>query len=814
LSYSKRTALIQHTLVLVVLTTAVFLTTGYILYVPEFHSSIYLFPAFQTCILFLLLTLAILLSQPEEGIIKFLIGDWEGSRIGRLLIPVTIAVPFLITQFRLFAEHSGWVSTEFGSASVLLSFIIILTVFLFTTISSLNIRDKAQSDFIIKINNLNAELKEGNDHQLASNEELLASNEEIKAANEELSAMNEQLALAAEAIRMRDQVIIDQKEEALKRSQQHLEIIFSNTKEEILLMDTEGRLVLFNNSLERFILKATGHKPRIGMYVWDMTAPSRREVSKKLFREALAGHAVTSEATLPTPDGEVIHLLKYEPVFVEGNVTYVTLISIDITEQRKQEAALKQSENNLKAIFDNTLDSFALLSPDSKIVAFNSAYFNNIFKTYGKEIKIGESLMNFIPPERRPTFMNFLEKVKAGERVEYHQEVSTFGAWFKVSIIPVHSKSGEFTGYCISASDETAIHKAQLELRHKEERFRGLVEHSKDIFLIIIGQTTTYVSSNINEVLGYDPQEFTQYELEDLVHADDLPIRWNELGAPGNHQMFEYRIRNKNGNWQWMEGFCVNLSDVESIGGLVFTSRDVTDRKIAEDKLRKQFEELEKTNYELDHFVYSVSHDLRAPLSSILGLINVAEMEKSEELPFLGMIKGRVNHLDGFIKDILDYSRNARTELESEIIDFSQLFEETKDNLKLVSGFERLTIKFNLNDQILFYSDSTRLGIILNNLVSNAIKFQNYLRPDPTISITITANEHKAEIIATDNGIGIGPEHMSKIFDMFYRATDKSKGSGLGLYIVKETVAKLHGTIKAKSKPGEFTTFEIVIPNS
>lgn len=567
--FSRRAVVMRQVTILTVLVGAVFMVTGYILNVPEFHSSIHLFPASQSCLLFLLLTVSILLSYPEEGVIKLLIEDAEGSRMGRLLIPVTIVTPFLITHVRLYAETALGASGALGSAFVLLSYVVTLTILLLITVSSLNTRDDARKEFLAKINTLNTALQEVNDEQLASNEELISSNEEIKAANEELLAMNEQLALAAETIRSQGQVIIEQKEEALKRSQQHLQIIFANTKEEILLLDTEGRLMIFNNSLEEFITKATGVKPAVGAYVWDMTVPSRSEESKRLFREALKGNTVTTEAIIPTPGGEVTHFLKYEPVVKDGKVSFVTVISIDIT-----------------------------------------------------------------------------------------------------------------------------------------------------------------------------------------------------------------------------------------------------DRKTAEGKLKKQFEELEKTNYELDRFVYSVSHDLRAPLASILGLINVAEMEMSNEVPYLDMIKGRVRHLDGFIRDILDYSRNARTESHFQKIDFPHLLEEAKTNLKLVKGFDRLDITLILNNEIPYYSDATRLGVIFNNLISNSIQFQDVRKPEANLLIEVTTMEDRVEIVTTDNGIGIATEHMNRIFDMFFRATDKSTGSGLGLYIVKETVAKLHGTIKAKSRAGEFTTFEIVIPNS
>jgi hypothetical protein len=211
---SKRKVVVQQVMLLTVLAGGIFMITAYILDVPEFYSSLQLFPSFQTCILFLFLAFSILLSRPEEGIIKLLVLDLEGSRIGRSFIAVIIAIPILITYLRFIAQRSGWMSFELGGAFVLLSYIIILAAFLFITISSLNTRDQSRKDFVARINTLNAELKEMHDQQVASNEELAASNEEIKTANEELSTINEQLTLATDTIRAQDLIIIEQKEEA------------------------------------------------------------------------------------------------------------------------------------------------------------------------------------------------------------------------------------------------------------------------------------------------------------------------------------------------------------------------------------------------------------------------------------------------------------------------------------------------------------------------------------------------------------------------------------------------------------------------
>jgi PAS domain S-box-containing protein len=246
------------------------------------------------------------------------------------------------------------------------------------------------------------------------------------------------------------------------------------------------------------------------------------------------------------------------------------------------------------------------------------------------------------------------------------------------------------------------------------------------------------------------------------------------------------------------------------------TMEDITDRKVAEDKLKSQFEELQKTNYELDRFVYSVSHDLRAPLASILGIVNISENEQPTpaHMKYLEMIRISVNRLDGFIKEILDYSRNNRTEVVIGKIRFHELIDETLNSLRLIQGTDRLKVSIEIDDNIPYYSDSVRIGIILNNIFSNSIKYQDFRKDLSFLTVGVVTSKEKVVITIRDNGIGIGDKHLDKIFNMFYRASDVSAGSGLGLYIAKETITKLGGDFSVKSKLGIFTTFEIVIPNS
>lgn len=242
-------------------------------------------------------------------------------------------------------------------------------------------------------------------------------------------------------------------------------------------------------------------------------------------------------------------------------------------------------------------------------------------------------------------------------------------------------------------------------------------------------------------------------------------------------------------------------------------NEEIRIRTKAEDKLRVSNRKLRKTNTELDNFVYSVSHDLRAPIASVLGLINLAQKDSSKMMimQYLQMIKDSAVQQDKFIKKILDQSRNARLEIKKEEIQFEKIIDETFHQLKYIDIGENVTRNVNISQDKPFYSDSWRLKVIFNNLLSNSIRYKN--GAPPNIDIDVNIKDGAANIDISDNGKGISKKHLRHVFKMFYRATDENAGSGLGLYIVKETVEKLNGEIKLTSHEGEGTKVNLVLPN-
>lgn len=228
--------------------------------------------------------------------------------------------------------------------------------------------------------------------------------------------------------------------------------------------------------------------------------------------------------------------------------------------------------------------------------------------------------------------------------------------------------------------------------------------------------------------------------------------------------------------------------------------------------IQKMNAKLIKVNSELDSFVYSASHDLRSPLASLLGLINLSRKDPQNSDDYLNKMEKSVKRLDDFIAEIIDFSSNERKEVVCDEVDFESTIYNIIDELSFLDSEDRISKKVNINQKGLFKSDKRRIAVIFRNLISNALKYHDDSKEEPYLKIEVESNSEAAHILIEDNGIGISKEEQKEVFKMFYRATERSTGSGLGLYIILETVEKLQGTIKMESEKYNGTSFYIEIP--
>lgn len=233
------------------------------------------------------------------------------------------------------------------------------------------------------------------------------------------------------------------------------------------------------------------------------------------------------------------------------------------------------------------------------------------------------------------------------------------------------------------------------------------------------------------------------------------------------------------------------------------------------DRLRTANEALKKMNSEMDNFVYSVSHNLRGPISSIQGVVNIAKLEyPNAELvtgKYFDMIERNVGTLNRTITEIVHYSQNARVRLKPERINLRELFDDTFEKLNYLPEATIIDRVMEFEDDYIT-SDRFRMGVIFQNLLSNSIRYCDPTKDRMEIRLEQRRQGDAFVFNVIDNGIGIRESVMPYIYNMFYRGTERSDGAGLGLYIVRETLEKLRGAIDVESREGEGTQVTIALP--
>jgi two-component system, sensor histidine kinase len=231
--------------------------------------------------------------------------------------------------------------------------------------------------------------------------------------------------------------------------------------------------------------------------------------------------------------------------------------------------------------------------------------------------------------------------------------------------------------------------------------------------------------------------------------------------------------------------------------------------------INQMTEQLIQSHKELEAFIYKASHDLKGPLSTTKGLLYLAKQEeqKKEQFKYLGLIENSLDKLDNVLMSLHEITIIRKGKVVLTKIDVTATLQ------SLISGFENYPIfhkiKISINNQLTsdFYSDEILLQTILRNLLENAIKYSRENISDPFVNITLKQEGNFTIIRISDNGIGIPSQYHTKIFDSFFRATELSKGSGLGLYIVKNALQKLNGSIEIESSESrKGTTFSLFFP--
>jgi PAS domain S-box-containing protein len=480
--------------------------------------------------------------------------------------------------------------------------------------------------------------------------------------------------------------------------------------------------------------------------------------------------------------------------------------------------ALRESESKLRLLTQHTNSVIWTLTSDLTILYISPA----VEKMHGYTVKemIGKKLDLLVTPESMRVVRNGIKQISKVDpdirsiippvktEIEgIHKSGKKF--WTEAVVTPVVNEAGKLVNFVGVTHDISEKREMETRLQQALNIFENiqsgiyiyhLEDPNDDRTLRMVGANPAshkLTGVPVKEVIGKTldenfpglrekgiPQKYVKViktgkpiSLEDLYYKDQRVIAggfsFSAFPLPDNH--------------------------------LGVSFENITKRKIAE-------EELKTRNSELNNFVYKVSHDLRAPLSSIKGLIHLAKLENGED-EYLKRIGSSVEKLDEFIRNVLSHSRNLNTRTTTELIDFEQMISQCFKELDYLENSGKIKKRISLSTKK-FYSDPVRVFEIFRNTISNAIKYQDLEKNDPQVSIKIIVTSQVAIIEIKDNGIGIEKFHLHRIFEMFYRASEQSEGSGIGLYILDQAVKKLNGTVTIKSKYRKGTTIMITLPNN
>ncbi|AZQ62525.1 GHKL domain-containing protein [Flammeovirga pectinis] len=337
-----------------------------------------------------------------------------------------------------------------------------------------------------------------------------------------------------------------------------------------------------------------------------------------------------------------------------------------------------------------------------------------------------------------------------------------------------------------------------------------------------------FLSDRYIDMFGYNRNNFPsiQEAWQDMVHDEDIPEMMKALEehiASHGEKIFHNIARWKNKNnqivWVYCRGQVAEWQESGEPKKLIgyhidiTSQKEVTNLKNTKVQLEQKNKELHRINEELNRFVYSASHDLKSPISSAMSLIDLYNNseDKNNVDEYITLVSKCLSTLDHFAEKIVDTLKMQNVALNTTCININDMMQEIVNDLSFLPNAQKVKVQWT-SDDFEWKTDDYRLRLIISNLVSNGIKYCNLFEDKSYVRLKFSSENKVGNVIIEDNGKGITSENQKSIYNMFFRADNSENGTGLGLYIVKETLDKLNGQINLKSIYGKGSKFDIHVP--
>jgi PAS domain S-box-containing protein len=614
-----------------------------------------------------------------------------------------------------------------------------------------------------------------------------------------------------------------------------LSTIANSSTDAIFAKDRQGRYLFFNRQAELVTGKTKDNV--LGLDDRHLFPPDQAEMIMNNDRMLVELNKVlTLQEHVDTVSGPVTFLATKGPLRNQKGETIGTFgVSRDITDMYAMEQNLREKEARYRELVDNMSDGVAVYEAVDDGDDFIFREYNKAGERIGRNTRsevIGRRVTEVFPNIEKLGLLKVFKRVWQSGKGEYFPMSSyqddRLQIWVENYVFRL--PEGELVAIYNDVTDRKMAEEA---LRESEEKYRLLVENQTDLVVKVdIEGRFEFASPSYCKMFGKAEHELLGQNFIPLIHEDDQEQTLKAMKCvyhPPYTAYMEQRAMTISG-WRWLGWLDTAVLDSEdNVIAVIGVGRDITDRKHAELKVRQLNNELEarviertkalkSANKELESFVYSVSHDLRAPLRAVTGFAQILvnrhfDCLNSEGRHYLENVLQAGNHMGELIDDLLQYSRTGQGTIQMRPVELAPIIEglETTFQERIKDCNARLIIEEPLETPM---GDATLIGQQFTNLIDNAL---TYFNPNtaPEIRIASRQKDNLVKITFEDNGIGIAPEYHEKIFKVFQRLhnQDEFPGTGVGLAIVDKAARMMGGKVEVKSSLGRGSQFTLILPS-
>jgi|GEM_PF-806914 len=607
---------------------------------------------------------------------------------------------------------------------------------------------------------------------------------------------------------------------ALKESEERFKKLSDLTFEGIII-HKNGVCIDVNKAVEKIV----GYKREelIGKNLIKLIVP--QEFHETIYRNLTDNTPEHYEFIAKRQDGNLINVQfgARKEIIYKGEKVLVSSAR-DITEYKKNELKVKKSEADLISQIENTTDSIWSVDKNYKITITNSNFYHYFKITFNHELMLGDRVLDYLPESLIKIWKDRYDRALRGEHFSEVDEFDYENAprFVETSFNPI-VVDNKIEGATCFARDITIQKKTEKALKASEEKFKELSDLSPACISIQKTHQFLYVNKAWEKLSGYTKEEALSMSPLQIIHpdvVDELKQR-SELRLEGESVPIRHdvKILTKSNEVKWID---VSLSVIEykNVTASLAVYFDITELKNAKQALQKSEHELKIANTTKNKFFSVIAHDLRSPISAILGYSNLlnsnySELRDKERKEYINNLYETSNQIFSLTENLLNWSRSqlGGIVINKVLVNLKNLIDSAIELYMPNANHKKIAVKNSISNEISIKLDEYTMMIVLRNLFNNAVKFTNN---GGSIELKVHENKNDVIIAISDTGIGMSQGTISKLFvldeSFSTSGTNKEKGTGLGLILCKDFIELNGGSLSVESEKGKGSTFKIILP--